>query len=477
MDDILSPSKPLRSPDQMQFGVSYIASVIEKHGHHTKLIILSRMLGKNNIEIVDKSIAKFSPQLICFTAVYTEYRLIKNMAKYIKSRYPYIFLLAGGPHISLNPGECITDDFNALCVGEGEYPTLELMLQLEKGIKPAGILNLWIKYGSKVERNSSRPFLQTLDRLPFPNREMWQEWIEEVPDSETAVLLGRGCPFSCAYCCNAGLRNLASGPYVRFRSPGNIIKEIKQITAQFPSKTNIYLEVETIGVNKEWVLELCSQLENLNTALKQPIAYSTNLRITPNLELNTLFAAFRKSNFTMLKIGLESGNERIRQEILKRNYSNNDIINAVSLARKYGLKIFFYNLVGIPGETLHDFKDTIRINRTCLPEITIPHVFFPYPGTELYALCKNRKLLPKVIDTDLERCKATLNLPGFSKKQIQNSYAWFEYDVYKGYKPMYKILFKVLVAKFISNTFLHNIYRKFTYLTFFKKIRKLIRLT
>ena len=123
---------------------------------------------------------------------------------------------------------------------------------------------------------------------------MWKEWIEEVPDSVTAVLLVRGCPFSCSYCSNHSLRNLAGGSYVRFRSPRNIVEEIKEITNQSPRKENIYLEVETIGANKEWTLELCSQLEYLNTTLKQPIAYSTNLRITPNLKIEYLFDAFKK---------------------------------------------------------------------------------------------------------------------------------------------------------------------------------------
>ena len=477
LDDMLSPSHPLRSPAQMQFGISYISSVLKKHGHDTKLIVLSRMLGQNNIKRIEKSLAEFSPRLICFTAVYTEYRLIKNLAKYIKSRYPDIFLLAGGPHISLNPGECITDSFDALCVGEGEYPALELVSQLDNGKQPSAIPNLWIKRASLFEKNPARAFLQDLDSLPFPDRHMWNEWIEEMPGSATAVLLGRGCPFNCSYCSNHSLRNLAGGSYVRFRSPRNIVEEIKEITNQSPDEKNIYLEVETIAANKEWTLELCSQLELLNASLKQPITYSTNLRITPNLNIEYLFAAFKKSNFTMLKIGLESGSETIRREILKRNYSNDDVIETVSLARKYGLKVFFYNLIGIPGETLKDFKETIRINRVCMPDISIPHVFFPYPGTELYNLCKKLKLLPKVLDTDLERCKATLDLKGFSKKQIQDSYVWFDYDVYKGHKPMYKILFKVLISRLISNTFLHNIYRKITYLAIFKQFRKIIRLS
>lgn len=460
----------------MQFGISYISSVLKRHGHNTKLVVLSRMLEGNNKKIINKYVAKFLPRLICFTSVYTEYRLTKNLAKYIKSRYPYIFLLAGGPHVSLNPEECITDGFDSLCVGEGEYPTLELVSQLEKGGQPSNIPNLWIKHGSLIEKNAPRAFLHDLDNVPFPDREMWKEWIEEMPNSVTPILLGRGCPFSCTYCCNSGLRNLAEGPYARFRSPCNVVEEIKRMAEQHPGITNIYLEVETIGANKKWTLDLCSQLEYLNTALKQPITYSTNLRITPNLDIERLFAAFKKSNFTMVKIGLESGSERIRREILKRNYSNKDIRDAVSLAKKYGLKVFFYNLIGIPGETLSDFKETISLNRLCLPDISIPHVFFPYPGTELYTLCKDRKLLPKMIDTDLERCKATLDLPGFSKKQIRDSYVWFEYDVYKGRKPLYKILLKVLVSKLISNTSLHDIYRRVTYLPIFKWARKIIRL-
>lgn len=460
----------------MQFGISYISSILKKNGHATKLIVLSRLLGKRNTEIIDAQVKRFQPQLICFTCVYTEFNFMRTMAKYLKNRYPDIFLLIGGPHVSLNPKEAIASDFDALCVGEGEYPTLEIVSQFEQGKQPSDIPNLWIKQGNKIQQNPPRPFLQDLDSLPFPDRQMWQEWTEEVPDSVNAVLLGRGCPFNCTYCCNPGLRKLSGGRYVRFRSSENILEEIKNFHAKFPEKNNIYLEVETIGADKEWSLQLCSKLEEFNATLKQPLTYSTNLRITPNMDLNSLFPAFKKSNLTMLKIGLESGSERVRREILQRDYSNEDIINAVSLARKHDLKVFFYNLVGIPGETLNDFKATIKINRTCLPDVSIPHVFFPYPGTELYDLCKERGLLPEVLETGLERSEAVLDLPGFSKKQIQDSYIWFDYDVYKGYKPMYKILAKLFVSKLISNTFLHSLYRRFSYLTIFKQLREKISL-
>lgn len=477
LDDILSPAKPLRTPEQMHFGISYISSVLKGHGHNTRLAVLSRMLGERNRRMMDEHIGRFLPKLICFTAVCTEYGLIREMARYAKVRYPGIYLIGGGPHISLNPEEAICDDFDAICIGEGEYPTLELISQLENGSRPSGIQNLWIKNAPGIEKNKTRPFIQDLDSLPFPDRDMWSGYIERMPGSAEPVLLGRGCPFSCTYCCNPGLRNLANGPYVRFRSPDNIINETKEIIKRNPSETDINLEVETIGVNKAWALELCAKLELLNSELQKPLSFITNLRITPNAGLETLFAAFKRCNINTIKIGLESGSERVRYEILKRNYSNRDIVYAVRSARRYDLKVTFYNLIGVPGETLADFGETIRMNRLCLPDRTIPHIFFPYPGTELYAVCKKEGVLPTRIETELERSRATLDLPGFTRRQIQDGFVWFEYDVYKGHKPMIKIFFKVLVSKFLSNPILHDLYRRITYLGLFRLIRKKAILT
>ena len=476
INDILSPTKPLRSPSEMQFGISYISSLLKKHGHNTRLLVLSRMFGKRgNLRLINEYIKDFSPKLICFSTVSTEYPFIRDMAGYIKKKYPGIFSIIGGPHVSLNPQDVIQDEFDCLCIGEGEYPVRELVEQLEEDRLPRGIENLWRKNGSEIEKNATRPFMQDIDSLPFPDREMWYDWIEEEPGSEYPVLLGRGCPFHCTYCCNHALKNLAKGVYVRFRSTENIINEIKEINAQNPTKTNIYLEVETIGANKNWLQELCLKLERLNATLKHPLSYRTNLRVTPNLDLNTIFSAFKRCNLTTINIGVESGSERIRREVLKRDYSNQDIINAVKLAKGFGFKVHFYNLMGIPGETLDNFKETIKLNRICQPDKVYTHIFFPYPGTELHSVCREKGLLPKTIDTDLERCKAVLDLPGFSRREIERNFIWFDYNVYKGYKPLSNILAKVLVSKFRSNTHLHKLYRTITYSPLLRKLKSLVK--
>ncbi len=455
--NIASINKPLRTPELMQFGISYISSYLKEHSHNTELIVLSRTSAKKNEQIIDEYINVFKPKVIAFTAVSTEYDFITSTAKYIRKRFPDVYLLIGGPHVSLNP-EGVLENFDALCVGEGESPMLELVSQLEKNMIPSGIYNLWIKHDSEIEKNPTRPFLQNLDILPFPDREMWDEWIDEDFGARYSVLLGRGCPFECTYCCNHALKKLASGKYTRFRSPANIVNEINEIVKKHPDKKELYLEVESIGVNKEWTLDLCNKLEQFNKTLKQPLSFGANIRITPNIDLKSIFHAFRKSNFRFVNIGLESGSERVRREILNRNYSNEDIVNAVKLAKEQGLQVSFLNMIGVPGETIDDFKETIEMNRRCLPDWVGYSIFYPYPGTRIYSLCK--ELIKKPLTTNMERGRAILDLPGFSKKQIEREYIWFEYKIYKNYKPLAQLLLQILNLKIKTNPYYFYLYRK-----------------
>lgn len=471
LEDVQSVKKPLRRQDQVQLGLSYISSFLKKHNHITKLVVLCKLFGKKNIEILDEYIKNFSPELICFSSLSNEYDFIAKTGKYIKNRYPKIYLLIGGCHVSLNPENVLLDSFDALCIGEGEMPTFELISQLEKGLCPSRIPNLWIKGSQGIEKNSTRPFLQDLDSLPFPDREMWQCWIDEQLGTYISLLLGRGCSFECTYCCNHALKRLSSGPYVRFRSSDNILDELKHIAARFPEKKVIDLEVESFGINIRWALELCAKLENFNKTLKEPFLFGVNLRVIPGIDYDGLFAALRRANFSFINIGLESGSEKVRREILNRYYRNKDIVNVVRLARKYNLKVNLYNLIGVPGETLADFRETVDLNRACLPDRHYTSIFFPYPGTKLYLLCKERGLLKKGLKIQMDKKEAVLDLPGFTKKEIKKSLLWFDYYVYRGYVPAYKILIRVIVLKFTSNIFFNLIFRKLVKLPVLRRLR------
>ncbi len=469
-DDVQSTDKPLRTLEQISFGISYISALLKKHGHNTKLLILSRIMGDKNKKKIELCCLEFQPDLICFTTVASEYEFMSEMASFIKFSYPNIYLLIGGPHVSLNPEGVLVDSFDAVCVGEGEFPVLELVKQLESGKRPSLIANLWLKDNGETEKNPTRPYLQDLDSLPFADREIWLDQIEkDIPITRLPVLVGRGCPFQCTYCCNHALRRLAEGNYVRYRSPANIVAEIKELKTKFPNLKEIYLEVETMAQNKAWAIELCHALEGLE------LSFGTNIRITPKADLKELFAAFKKANFRFINIGLESGSARLHQEVLKRNYSNQDIIEAVRLAKQNGLKVCFYNMIGFPTETLEDFQETVRINRECLPDWHFTSIFFPYPGTDLYRLTKSQGLLTGKIDSQLERRKAILDLPTFPKRLIQKSYDWFDYYVYKGQKPLYKIILRMVGLKLKANYVSGYLYRQLIRLPILQQLKLYLR--
>ena len=452
------PSKPLSSPEQINFGISYISGLLKKYNHETRLVVLCSNYETKSLEVIHEIISEFQPEVIGFYIIASEYHFVDKVCIYVRHFFPSIYLIAGGPHVSIKPEDVIKSPFDSICIGEGEYPTLELIQYLNEGKKPSSIENLWIKNGDKIQKNLTRNFLINLDELPFPDRDIWFEWIEEKADARFSILLGRGCPFKCTYCCNHVLSKISNGKYVRFRSPKNILEEIKYLHKRFPEKRQYFFEVETFNLNKKWTYELCGLLKEYNDSLANPLTFGTNIRITPKGDFEDMFYHCSKANIRKFTVGLESGNERIRSEVLNRFYSNDDVIRMANQARKYGCEFGFQNMIGLPHETEKDFMDTVEVNRICQPDWYYLSNFFPYPGTKLADLCEEMGLLKGKIDYNCERQKAVIDYPTFSKKKIQKRFLLFEYDVYKGEKPLYKIIARIIVRVLYSYKVTSKIY-------------------
>ncbi len=456
-EDPPSKEKPVLIQERVQFGISYISAVLRREGHETSLAVLTREAP----EVLFDEVRSFDPSLVCFTGVYTEYLFLREVVRSLKRKRPDLFTVLGGPHATLNPMECAKEsDFDAVCVGEGEYPALELVEQLESGRYPSGIANLVIKRpDGSLEVNPPRPFLEDLDSLPFPDREMWRRWLA-IPDSRPSVLVGRGCPFACTYCSNHAIRRAAPGRYVRLRGPEGVVEELRDLKRRQPNIGEVYLEVETLGVDTDWALELCEKLKKFNSEMETPIFFGSNLRVTPGRDYSRLFQAFAESNFKFVNMGLESGSERIRREVLKRNYSNQDFVRAVRAAREHGLQVGIYNLVGLPTETRKEFMETVKMNRLCQPDWFLLSVFFPYPGTELHRRCEELGLLKRGLNHELERRKPALDLPGFSKLEIAACRTLFPLLVYGGHRPWREVLWLVALAQIHSDKRLIKLYKR-----------------
>jgi radical SAM superfamily enzyme YgiQ (UPF0313 family) len=457
----VSAQRPLTSLQDFHVGLSYISSHLKSKGHATRLVVLDSESPARSAAVIESAIADWQPRVVAFTAVSTQYPFVADIAARLRARWPEIFLLIGGMHASFETANVIRDSWDAVCVGEGERPTAELLAQLDAGREPHGIANLWLKRRADgvIEQNPPRDYLQALDELPPPDREMWHPWVLDTEFTRHVIQPSRGCPYNCTYCSNHALRALAAGHYVRFRTPDAVVAELRDLLAQYPRTTDVYLQSETIAVDIKWLAELSRRFKKFYDALAAPPALTCNFRVASRFVTDEVFDLLAAANVRAIEIGLESGSERLRREVLKRTYTNDEFYRAVALARARGMSVNVYNLIGIPGETPADHEQTIEANRRVCPDQSFTCIFYPYPGTDLYKLCQREGLLDNSASITAERTIATLDLPTFSRKQIQHAYDWFEFNIYRGHRSLPFRLRKVVRKKIDSHPWM---FRAFT---------------
>jgi len=407
---------------------------------------------------IKDNINKKKPSLYCLTAVSTQYWQAKKVAKYVREIDPSIFLLLGGHHASLNSEEVINENiFDAICVGEGEKAILSLVDSLSEDknkklplLLKNNIPHLWIKdrETNEVFKNPTGSFQQDLDG-PYINRRVWDRWIER-PNEYPSILLGRGCPYKCTYCSNHAMAKLSEGLYVRFRSPKHITGELDYIRNSYPKVDRVILEVETFGANRKASYAVFDALAEYNRRLDDPLKFSINMALTSNYMMNAerrveLFEKTRAANITTINIGLESGSERMRKILKRPRYTNEELIQFCKDAQNNNIRIIFYVLLGLPGETIDDYYETIKVVRLAQPHYCYVSIFFPYLGTDLATTAIHMGLIDKEhLSPKAERSSTQLSLPGFSNRRIRFEYIVFFWRAYRGIWPISKVVLNVI---------------------------------
>jgi anaerobic magnesium-protoporphyrin IX monomethyl ester cyclase len=464
LEEVTNDEALLPSASSIHFGISFIATALIAAGHKVELLVLSPK--SNIVEELTRFVDEFKPRMFGFTSVATQYPTVSEAAKIIKEIDPSIISVIGGVHATLQPDLLIQNkSFDVVCIGEGEVAAVALAMVVEKNIQPTNIPNLWIRNyeTGTIEKNDRALFIHNLDALPFIERKLWDPWIASKPIRQQHILVGRGCPFKCTYCSNHILAQAQEGRYVRFRSPENVIGELKQLLSQYPEIDFIYFEVETFGANTKYAKNFCGKLEQFNKSLQHPVSYGINMAVTRNISKNVeLIDAMKRANFRFVNIGLESGSEKVRRKIMNRpDYSNQDLIEFSRMARERSINVNLYVLIGLPGETVEDFKQTVECAKKCLPYVCALAKYYPYPGTRLYDIVKEQKLLGEDVDTKHERKITVLRMKDFPPWRLQYEYVSFHFRVFKGQLPFSKRILYLFREVIFLSPLLNSLYMKF----------------
>ncbi len=334
--------------------LGYLASYLKKKGIEAVIIDglkdgldVNRLLGRILSEEPD------AVGITCLTAFYYE---VIGLARRVKAEgYRCII---GGVHPTFLPFTTLVDsgaDF-VVC-GEGEIALSKLA---DNGFRNASIPGVYsveniASDDMSIERGE---IIVNLDDLPFPD---WQQidpntypvaphgaFVRDVPIG--VITTSRGCPCCCTFCASPNFYNRR----IRYRSPENVISEIKYLVENFNVK-EIHFEDDNLTFKKSHVIRLCNLI--IENRFNISWCCPNGLRVDKIDE--EILRLMVKSGCYYIAFGIESADERILQNIRKQE-SPNDFVRAIDLAHKVGLLSQGFLIFGLPGETKESMEKTIK---------------------------------------------------------------------------------------------------------------------
>lgn len=430
-------------------GLTYILSAVEQR-YAVKLLDMS-FYFKNRKDIITREIREYKPKVVGISVNSFSFRSGLEIAGWIRDFCPDINIIFGGVQPTLLPEDTIQNSLvDAICVGEGEDTFLEYLDRLDSGRLP-DVKGIWYKIGNKIMRNEPRPFNENLDRLPFPNWDHWE--IEKYLKSNLTIpggllhLSSRGCPYSCAYCSSPALRNSSPGRYCRIRDPEKVIDEIKINKEKYWKKgfRNIFFLDETFGVNEQQVKEFCELY--LKEGLNKDFSWACSTR--PDIVTKEWVEAVSEAGCAWVILGIESGDDYLRNQVYKRNISHQQIIEAVQHLRDNNIDYRFYFIIGSPEETRDSIAKSVKLIKETRPHGFSFYVYQPLPKTELVERYPFLREKTKVIS--LERSgmdMLNLRRKDISKIIFQLHWKYLLLHFVRGFK-MRGIIFILDILKFI----------------------------
>lgn len=390
-------------------GPEIISANLKRHGHSVDLFI-GRYAKDflNNIQEKD---------IIAFSVMSGEHNWALETARQIKEA-KNVLTVFGGPYPTFYPDVVNHPGVDVACCGEGEFAMLDLANAHDKGGDYSNIPNISFKSSSGIKRNEVRPFVNDLDRLPFPDRAIYYDKYKIIRKSPLKTFMAsRGCPFSCSFCFNEKLRDIYrnKGEYIRFYSPRNLINQIKDTESRYGLKS-IYFVDDLFVFDQKWLGEF---LQMYKDEIKKPFVCSANVA-TLNEEIIKLL---KDVGCHAVSFGIETGNENLRSKVLNKRITNSQIENIGGLLKKYQIKALTFNVIGFPGETVENTFETIGLNVKIGAEYPRCSFLTPYAGTRLAERYKD-KIKMKDIGSTYQQTRISFEVP--EPEKLRNLHCFFQ---------------------------------------------------
>jgi radical SAM superfamily enzyme YgiQ (UPF0313 family) len=384
---IMKPYVPL--------GILYISAYLEKNGFDNEVFDSTF----SSFEKFKANLRSNTPRIIgIYTNLMTKLNVLR-IIKFIRSdeQLAQMKIVLGGPEVRNHASEFLLHGADALVIGEGEETMLQLVKAYAADNDISGLKGIaFISPDKKVVIKEDQGLLRSVDELPFPNRKKidlqkyFNAWKNAHGSSTLSLSTMRGCPYTCKWCSRA----VYGGTYRR-RSAKLVVDEIVLLQSQY-TFDNIWFVDDVFTISHKWLKEFADEIALRKVKVRYEIITRADRLNEEVIDLLVNSGCFR------VWIGAESGSQNVI-DAMDRRVDVIQVREMIRLSRKKGLEAGTFIMLGYPGETQRDIRETIRHLNESMPDHFTITLAYPIKGTPLYAETESKFIDPKNWEISTDR--------------------------------------------------------------------------
>lgn len=382
-------------------GQAYLSGALKSAGHDTNIIHITEWLDYPfDIARVVSDVRDYAPDVIAMSTGANHYPETRLLLEALKKELDVPVIL-GGIHATLNTSTVMAENpfIDFVGVGEGDDAMVELVDAINTGGDRTNIKNIWCRVNGEIRSNTLRP-LKDITKIPWMDVDGWPQFsrITDLRRGWVNVYMNRGCPYRCTYCHNNGMvkilqeafdapttSNEAIG-YLRLRGIDDMIGELNSIMEKYDNVRAFSFNDDTFTMDQPHMKEF---LVRYKKEVDLPYVCNTTVLDVDREMLEIM----KETGCDLVRFGVETATERIKQVILKRNFSDEKTQEVFDFCNKIDLRCFAFNILANPSETREEMVATLALNARLRPNGVRVSLGYPYPGTEYHEIAEEMDMI------------------------------------------------------------------------------------
>ncbi|MFH1191636.1 MAG: radical SAM protein [Candidatus Omnitrophota bacterium] len=367
------------------FFLAYAAALLKKGNREVRLID-AIAAGTDESTLIEE-IKSYNPGLIVVETSTPSFKNDLKIIKDIHNHLPDCQVAISGPHATVFCEQILKEYnfINYILIGEYERILSDLVNCLENNLGLDSILGLSYRKGDKIIINQSKPAIDNLDNLPWPERETlpmykYNDAFCDLPEPNVQMWASRGCSFGCIFCLWPQV--IYREHKYRKRNPVDVVDEMEYLINRFNFKA-VYFDDDVFNIDRSHVLNICKGIKTRK--IKIPWAAMARADLMDEELLKFLSDA----GLYAVKYGIESANQDILN-FCKKKMDLSKVHKVIKITKRLGIKVHLTFCLGLPGETKLTIQETTRFIQDVRPDSLQFSFATSFPGTEYFEYLKDR---------------------------------------------------------------------------------------